>query len=147
MRYMMLIYPGEKAEKGVMPDEKTIASMMKFNEELTRSGALLALDGLHPSSKGARIRREGGKPKVVDGPFTESKEIIGGYWVLQVKSREEAVEWATRCPIGDGEMIELRRIFEMSDFDIDPQSGINAQAERVGRGLEKNKGENKGARA
>jgi hypothetical protein len=116
MRFMMLMYPGEKAEKGNLPEKKAIEAMMKYNEELTRAGVLLALDGLQPTSKGARIRFSAGKPAVTDGPFSEAKELVGGYWMIQVKSREEAIEWASRCPASDEEMIELRQVFEASDF-------------------------------
>ena len=119
MRFMMLMYPGPKAESGAMPDEKIIAQMMKYNEDLAKSGVLLALDGLHPSSKGARVKFNAGKPTVIDGPFTESKEIVGGYWIIQVKSREEAIEWAKRAPCPEGETIELRQIFDVADFGGD----------------------------
>ena len=138
MRFMMLMYPGIKAEVPV-PSEKDISAMMKFNEELTKSGALLSLDGLHPTAAGARVRYQGGKPTVTDGPFTEAKEVVGGYWMIQVKSKEEAIEWAKKVPAGDGEMVEIRRVFEMSEFDIDPGSDVNGQVERVGKGLEANK--------
>ncbi len=121
MRFMMLMYPGAKAETGAMPDAKVVASMMKYNEELANAGVLLALDGLHPTSKGARVSFSGGKSTVTDGPFTEAKELIGGYWLIQVKSKEEAVEWASRCPGGDGDVIEVRQVFEMSDFPEDVQ--------------------------
>lgn len=117
MRYMVLMIPGDKrVEAGVLPDEKAIAAMMKFNEELTRAGVLLALDGLHPSSKGARIRFSGGKRTVTDGPFGEAKEVIGGYWLWQVKSKAEAIEWASRCPAADGDVLEVRQVYEASDF-------------------------------
>jgi len=116
MRYMMLMLPGAKAEAGILPDAKVFAAMAKYNEELQRAGVLLALDGLHPSSKGVRIAFSGGKRIVTDGPFTEAKEVIGGYWMIQVKSKEEAIEWAKRCPASDGEAIELRRVYEASDF-------------------------------
>ena len=133
MRFMVFMYPGAKAEvAGAMPDEKTIAAMMKFNEDLTKAGVLLALDGLQPSSKGARISFAGGKPTVTDGPFAESKELIGGYWMLQVRSKAEAIEWCSRCPAGPDERLELRQVFEMSDFGIDPKSDLGAQVERVG---------------
>ena len=99
MRFMVLMIPGQKNyEAGAMPDAKLIEQMMKFNEDLAKAGILLAADGLHPSSKGARVSFTGGKPGVTDGPFTESREIIGGYWLWQVKSKEEAVEWVKRCP-------------------------------------------------
>jgi hypothetical protein len=121
MRFMMLMYPGQKAETGVMPDQAVFAAMMKFNEELTKAGVLLALDGLHPTSRGARVQVSGGKRTVVDGPFREAKELLGGYWLLQVRSKEEAVEWASRVPLADGEMVELRQVFELSDFPAEVQ--------------------------
>jgi hypothetical protein len=122
MRFMMLMIPKgyEKAKPGTMPDAKAVAAMMKYNEALQKAGVLLALDGLHPPSMGARVAFSGGKPKVTDGPFTEAKEVIGGYWMIQVKSKEEAVEWASRCP-GSDCMIELRQVQEMSDFPADVQ--------------------------
>jgi hypothetical protein len=104
-----------------MPDAKAVAAMMKYNEALQKAGVLLALDGLHPPSMGARVTFAGGKPTVTDGPFTEAKEVVGGYWMIQVKSKEEAVEWASRCPAGDNEVIELRQVQEMSDFPADVQ--------------------------
>jgi hypothetical protein len=121
MRFMMLMIPKgyEKAQPGAMPDAKAVAALMKYNEALQKAGVLLALDGLHPPSMGARVTFSGGKPKVTDGPFTEAKEVIGGYWMIQVKSKEEAVEWASRCPASDNEVIELRQVQEMSDFPAD----------------------------
>jgi hypothetical protein len=121
MRFMMLMIPRgyEKAQPGAMPDAKAVAVMMKYNEALQKAGVLLALDGLHPPSMGARISFSGGKPKVTDGPFAEAKEVIGGYWMIQVKSKEEAVEWASRCPASDNETIELRQVMEMSEFPAD----------------------------
>ncbi|HET6165097.1 MAG TPA: YciI family protein [Planctomycetota bacterium] len=118
MRFLALMIPGNTKdyEKGEMPDPKLIAAMMKYNEELSKAGVLLALDGLHPSAKSARIRFGGGKRTVTDGPFTETRELIGGYWIWQVKSKAEAVEWAKRCPALDGDTIELRQIFEAADF-------------------------------
>jgi hypothetical protein len=118
MRFMVLITPANKAqyEAGAMPDEKLVGAMMKYNEDLAKAGVLLALDGLHPSAKGARIKLSGGKRTVVDGPFTEARELIGGYWLWQVKSKEEAVEWAKRCPMEDGDTLEIRQVFEASDF-------------------------------
>jgi hypothetical protein len=121
MRFMMLMIPNAKAEAGALPDAKAVAAMMKYNEDLAKAGALLALDGLHPSSKGARISFSGGKRTVADGPFTEAKEVIGGYWLIQVKSKEEAIAWASRCPADDGNVIEVRQVFEMSDFPPDVQ--------------------------
>lgn len=116
MRFMMIMYPGPNAEAGVLPDEKSLTAMGQYNEELVKAGVLLAGDGLHPSSKGTRVRFTGGKPTITDGPFTEAKEIIGGYWMIQVKSKEEAVAWASRAPCPGGEMIEVRQVFEAEDF-------------------------------
>ncbi|MDB5105270.1 MAG: hypothetical protein JWP91_2959 [Fibrobacteres bacterium] len=142
MRFMMLIYPDKTAEQGTMPDETLIHAMMKYNEDLTKAGVLLALDGLHPSKKGARIRfGGGGKGAVIDGPFAESKEIIGGYWMIQVKSREEAIEWAKRVPTppGAGEgMIELRQVFEASDFGPEIAEKESALMMEIGKGVAKN---------
>ncbi len=118
MRFMMLMIPKgyEKAAPGTMPDPKAMAAMMKYNESLQKAGVLLALDGLHPPSAGARVSFEGGKPKVTDGPFIEAKEVVGGYWMIQVRSKEEAIEWATRCPGSENEVIEIRQVQEMSEF-------------------------------
>src|SRR5207249_11225125 len=106
MRFMMIVKANKDTEAGVMPDEKLIAAMMKYNEELTKAGALLDLSGLQPSSKGARIKFSGGKRTVIDGPFAETKELLAGYWLIQVKSKEEAIEWAKRCPNPHGEAAE-----------------------------------------
>jgi hypothetical protein len=118
MRFMMIMLPKgyEKAAPGTMPDAKAVAAMMKYNESLQKAGVLLALDGLHPPSAGARVSFSGGKPSVIDGPFIEAKEVIGGYWMIQVKSKEEAIEWASRCPGSDNEVIEIRQVQEMSEF-------------------------------
>jgi hypothetical protein len=131
MRFMMLIYPSEKAEQGAMPEASLVEEMMKYNAELAKAGVLLALDGLHPTSKGARVTWNAqGKSVVTDGPFTETKEVFGGYWVIQVKSREEAIEWAKRVPSRDAHMIELRQIFEMTDFPSDVQKAADNPAVR-----------------
>jgi len=130
---MMLMIPKgyEKAAPGTMPDAKAVAAMMKYNESLQKAGVLLALDGLHPPSMGARISFSGGKPKVTDGPFTEAKEILGGYWMIQVKSKEEAVEWAKRCPASDNEVLEVRQVQEFEDFSSEVQkAGRNEPALR-----------------
>jgi hypothetical protein len=119
MRFMMLLYPDGKAEAGVMPSAKQMEDMIKFNGELGKAGVLLALDGLQPTSKGARVTFEGGEPRVVDGPFTESKEIVGGYWIIEVKSKEEAIEWARRVPLEGENFIELRPMFELADLSGD----------------------------
>jgi hypothetical protein len=123
MRFMMLMIPKgyENAAPGDMPDAKAVAAMMKYNESLQKAGVLLALDGLHPPSMGARVSFPGGKPKVTDGPFTEAKEVLGGYWMIQVKSKDEAIEWASRCPASENEVIEVRQVQEMSDFPADVQ--------------------------
>ena len=123
MRFMMLMIPKgyEKAEPGAMPDAKAVEAMMKYNEALQKAGVLLGLEGLHPPSMGARVSFEGGKPKVTDGPFAETKEVIGGYWMIQVKSRQEAIEWASRCPASENEVIEIRQVQEFADFPADVQ--------------------------
>jgi len=118
MRFMMLMIPKgyAAAAPGIMPDPKHVAAMMKYNEELKKAGVLLALDGLHPPSMGARVSFAGGKAKVADGPFPEAREVLGGYWIIQVKSKAEAIEWASRCPASDNEIIEVRQVQEMADF-------------------------------
>ena len=131
MRFMMLMIPKgyEKAAPGTMPDAKAVEAMMKYNEELQKAGILLGLDGLHPPSRGARVSFSGGKPSVTDGPFIESKEVLGGYWMIQVKSKEEAIEWAKRCPGSDNEVIEIRRVQEFDDFPADVQKAAAGFAE------------------
>jgi hypothetical protein len=123
MRFMMLMIPKgyETAKPGTIPDAKAIGAMMKYNEELQKAGVLLALDGLHPPSMGARVSFAGGKPKVTDGPFAEAKEVVGGYWIIQVKSKAEAIEWASRCPGSPNEVIEVRQVQEFADFPADVQ--------------------------
>ncbi len=129
MRFMMLMIPKgyEKAKPGTMPEATAVAAMMKYTESLQKAGVLLALDGLHPPSMGARVSFSGGKPKVTDGPFTEAKEILGGYWMIQVKSKEEAVEWAKRCPASDNEVIEVRQVQEFEDFPPDVQKAGSSE--------------------
>ncbi|KAA0227493.1 YciI family protein [candidate division KSB1 bacterium] len=123
MRFMMLMIPKgyETAAPGTMPDAKAVEAMMKYNEELQNAGVLRSLEGLHPPSMGARVSFAGGKPMVTDGPFIESKEVLGGYWIIEVKSKEEAIEWAKRCPGSDNEVIEIRRVQEFDDFPADVQ--------------------------
>jgi len=123
MRFMMLMIPGgyEQAAPGTTPDAKGVEAMMRYNEQLEKAGVLLSLDGLHPPSAGARVSFAGGKPTVTDGPFAETKEVLGGYWMIDVKSRDEAIAWAKRCPAGDNEVIEIRQVFEMDDFPEDVQ--------------------------
>ena len=118
MRFMMLMIPGgyASAAPDAMPSAEAVAAMMKYNEELKKAGVLLALEGLHPPSSGARVSFKGGKPIVMDGPFAEAKEVLGGYWMIEVRSREEAIEWARRCPASENDVIEIRRVHEMSEF-------------------------------
>jgi hypothetical protein len=131
MRFMMLMIPKgyESAEPGAMPDAEAVAAMMKYNEDLQQAGVLLALDGLHPPSMGARVSFAGGQPVVTDGPFAEAKEVLGGYWMIQVGSREEAIAWATRCPASENEVIEVRQVQEMEDFPEDVQEAAAGFAE------------------
>ena len=126
MRFMMLMIPKgyESAAAGTLPSAEAVAAMMKYNETLQKAGVLLALDGLHPPSMGARVTFAGGKPKVIDGPFAEAKEVLGGYWMIDVKSKEEAIAWASRCPAGDNEIIEVRQVQEMGDFPPDVKEAI-----------------------
>jgi hypothetical protein len=139
MRFMMLMIPKgyESAEPGTMPDAKAVEAMMKYNESLQKAGVLLALDGLHPPSMGVRVSFSGGKPKVTDGPFTEAKEVIGGYWMIQVKSKEEAIEWAKCCPASDNEVIEIRQVQEMSDFPADVQKAAEGLTEMQARSAQR----------
>jgi len=130
MRFMMLMIPKgyESAAPGVMPSAEAVAAMSRYNESLQKAGVLLALDGLHPPSMGARVSFAGGKPKVTDGPFAEAKEVLGGYWMIQVKSREEAIAWASRCPAGENEVIEVRQVQEWDDFPADVQDALRPAA-------------------
>ena len=131
MRFMMLMIPKgyEQAKPGTMPDAKKASAMMKYNEELQKAGVLLALDGLHPPSSGARVSFSGGKPRVIDGPFPEAKEVIGGYWMIKVNSKQEAIDWATRCPGSDNEVIEIRQVHEMADFTPEVQKAAEGFSE------------------
>jgi hypothetical protein len=125
MRFMMLMIPRgyETAAPGTMPeDAEAMRAMMAYNEALQKAGVLISCDGLHPPSMGARVSFPGRKPKVVDGPFAEAKEVLGGYWVIEVASRAEAIEWATRCPGGENEVIEVRQVQELGDFPPDLQA-------------------------
>jgi hypothetical protein len=130
MRFMMLIIPKgyETAEPGTIPTAAEVAPMMKYNEQLQKAGILLALDGLHPPSMGARVSFKGGKVQVQDGPFAEAKEVLGGYWMIQVKSKAEAIEWASRCPAGENEIIEIRQVQEISDFGPDVEFTVQPGA-------------------
>ena len=139
MRFMMLMIPKgyENAPPETMPDPEAVAAMMKYNEELKKAGVLLGLDGLHPPSAGTRVSFSGGKRTVTDGPFPEAKEVLGGYWMIQVSSKQEAVEWAERCPVSHDAVIEIRQVHEFSEFPPDVQeaaAGFNelqAQTPRV----------------
>ncbi|MFC5607090.1 YciI family protein [Variovorax soli] len=130
MRFMMLMIPKgyESAAPGTLPSAEAVAAMSRYNESLQKAGVLLALDGLHPPSMGARVSFAGGKPKVTDGPFSEAKEVLGGYWMIQVKSRDEAIAWASRCPAGENEVIEVRQVQEMDDFPPDVQEALRPSA-------------------
>ncbi len=136
MRFMMLMIPKgyEKAPAGTMPDAKHVEAMMKYNESLQKAGVLLALDGLHPPAMGARVTFAGGKPKVTDGPFAEAKEVLGGYWIIQVKSQEEAIEWAKRVPGSENEIVEVRQIQEMADFTPEIQKAASKLVDLQKRG-------------
>lgn len=134
MRFMVMIKATKKSEAGVLPDEKLLASMMKYNEELVKAGVMLAGEGLQPSSKGSRIRFTGDKRTVIDGPFAETKELIAGFWLWQVKSKEEAIEWVKRCPNpmpGEESEIEIRQIFEAEDFGAEFTPELREQEERL----------------
>ncbi len=142
MRFMMIVKANKDSEAGVMPSEELLSAMGKYNEELMKAGVLLDLSGLQPTSKGARIKFSGGKRTVINGPFDESSEMIAGYWIIQVKSKEEAIEWAKRAPAPHGEgqdsEIEIRQFFELDDFS--PSKAVEHHRE-VGNKLgEKNKG-------
>ncbi len=127
MRFMMLMIPHgyEDAKPGTMPEAEAVAAMMKYNQSLQDAGVLLALEGLHPPSMGARVSFAGGKPRVTDGPFAEVKEVLGGYWMINVGSREEAIEWAKRCPASGNEVIEVRQVQEMEEFPPDVQAELS----------------------
>ena len=145
MRFMMLMIPkvyqgaeGKNIRDDFAPGADDVEKMTRYNEDLSKAGVLISLDGLHPAAKGARISFPAGKPRVTDGPFTEAKEVLGGYWIIQTGSKEEAIEWAKRCPAQDGDVIEVRPIFEMTDFPPDTQraaesSAVRAQPERQRR--------------
>jgi hypothetical protein len=140
MRFMMIMYPGPMAETGALPDAKLLAEMGKFNEAMVKAGVMLAGEGLHPSSTGARVRFPGGKAQVSDGPFSETKEVVGGFWLIQAKSKDEAVAWASRCPCANGEMIEIRRVYETEDFaPSDPTGELREAEERLRKLAEANR--------
>jgi hypothetical protein len=133
MRFMVMVKADKNSEAGVLPDERLLTAMGKFNEELAKAGVLLAGEGLQPSSKGARVRFSGDKRTVIDGPFAETKELIAGFWLWQVKSKEEAIEWVKRCPNpmpGDSE-VEIRQVFEADDFGAEFTPELREQEERL----------------
>jgi hypothetical protein len=127
---MILVKAGKESEAGAMPSEKMLTEMGKFNEELAKAGVMLAGDGLHPTSKGARVRFSGGKKTVIDGPFTETKELVAGFWIWRVKSKQEAIDWLKRAPFEDTE-VEIRQIFEAEDFGAEFTPELREQEERV----------------
>jgi hypothetical protein len=131
MRVMVIVPASRESEAGVMPDTKLLTEMGKFNEELVKAGVLLAADGLQPTSKGVRVKFAGNTPQVIDGPFTESKELIAGFWLWQVKSMDEAIAWIKRAPFGGGVEIEIRRVFENEDFGDSLTPELRAQEERL----------------
>ena len=139
MRFMILVKASKESEAGVMPSQQLLTEMGKFNEELVKAGVMLAGEGLHPSSKGARVRFSGGKRTVIDGPFAETKELIAGFWIWQVKSKEEAIEWVKRCPNpmpGETE-VEIRQVFEAEDFGAEFTPELREQEERIRAKLDK----------
>lgn len=140
MRFMIIIKADKNTEAGVMPDEKLFTEMGKFNEELVNAGIMLAGDGLHPSSKGARVKFSGDQRTVIDGPFPETNQLIAGFWIWQVKSKEEAIEWVKRCPnpTGAESEIEIRQLFDMEDFGAELTPELRAQEERLRAKMENN---------
>ncbi len=139
MRYMVIVKASEDSERGVLPSEQELAEMGKFNEELVQAGVMLAGDGLHPSSKGARVRYDGDTRTVVDGPFAETKELIAGFWILQVSSREEVEQWVRRAPFRQGE-IEVRQVFETDDFGDAMTPELREQEDRMRATVEQQHG-------
>lgn len=133
MRVLVLVKANEQTERGVMPSEEILTKMGKFNEELVKAGVMLAADGLHPSSKGKRVKFSGDKPTVIDGPFTETKELLAGFWIWRVKSVDEAVEWLKRAPFGGGAEVEIRPVFEAEDFGAEFTPELRTRDERLRR--------------
>jgi hypothetical protein len=131
MRFMVIVKADKNSEAGVLPDEKLLTEMGKFNEELSKAGIMLAGEGLQPSSKGVRVRFDGGKRTVIDGPFAETKELVAGFWLWQVKSKEEAIEWLKRAPFDGGTEVEIRQVFEAEDFGEAFTPELRAQEERI----------------
>ena len=144
MRFMILVKADKNSEAGVLPDQKMLADMGKFNEELVKAGVMLAGEGLQASSKGARVKFSGGKSIVIDGPFAETKELVAGFWLWQVKSKEEAIEWLKRAPFEETE-VEIRQVFEAEDFGAELTPELREQEERVRAQAEANKGKQQGS--
>jgi hypothetical protein len=142
MRFMVIVKADKKSEAGVLPDEKLLAEMGKYNEELAKAGVMLAGEGLQPSSKGARVRFSGSKRTVIDGPFSETKELVAGFWLIQVKSKAEAIEWVKRCPNPHPDTeseIEIRQVFEADDFGAEFTPELRKQEEKIGQQMAKNR--------
>ena len=143
MKFVLLVKASKDSEAGVLPSEELLAAMTSYNEQLVKAGVLLAAEGLQPSSKGARVRFSGSKRAVIDGPFTETKELIAGFWLIQVKSKEEAIEWVKRCPNpteGESE-IEIRQVFEADDFGEALTPDLRERERRMGEQISDNKGQ------
>jgi len=139
VRFMIIVKADKNSEAGALPDEKILTEMGKFNEELVKAGVMLAAEGLHPSSKGARVKFSEGKQTVTDGPFTEAKELIAGFWLWRVKSKEEAIEWLKRAPFGGGAEVEVRQVFEADDFGAEFTPELREQEERLRAQMEQQK--------
>jgi hypothetical protein len=139
MRFMVIVKADKNSEAGVMPSREILTAMGKFNEELVKAGVMLAAEGLHPTSKGKRVRFSGGKHTVIDGPFTESKELIAGFWLWQVRSMDEAIEWLKRSPFDGGTEIEVRQVFETEDFGAEMTPELKKQEERLRAQVSKKK--------
>jgi hypothetical protein len=141
MRFIVMVKANKQSEAGILPTEQEFSAMGKYNEELVKAGVLLAAEGLQPSSKGARVKFSGTKRTVIDGPFTETRELIAGFWIFQVKSRAEAIEWVKRCPnpFPEGESeIEIRQVFEAEDFGAEFTPELREQEEKIGKQMAKN---------
>ena len=137
MRFVILVKANKDSEAGVMPTSQELTAMGNYNEQLVKAGIMLAGEGLHPSSKGIRVRFGGGKPTTIDGPFAETKELVAGFWIWQVRSREEALEWIKRAPFSRGEEVEIRQIFELEDFGDAATPELREQENRLRAQVEK----------
>lgn len=140
MRFMVIVPGNEDSEAGVMPTEEMLAEMGRYNEELVNAGIVLAMDGLQPTSRGAKVRFEGGKRTVIDGPFTEEKELVAGFWIIQVSSKEEAIEWVKKAPFDGGTEIEIRQIFENDDFGTEFTPELREQEDRLRQRMTEQRG-------